>query len=179
MERNRRHYFWSDLHICAPRQFLLSKCGPGKWKDWVFVPHSFIWDCETAPSNHGEPHQSNGRFQRAAPWVDCWVLLWERHPSILLSVPALRTVRREHVTPHTYLCNDNLCTISILKVVVLLQSFHLLKAKLCDVTRNQSKPGVMWSKPNLYERTRTKRERQSEEREIEGQRKKSLVCILM
>ena len=40
MEINRRHYFWSSLCICSPRQFLFTQCGPGKPKGWA--PMCFI-----------------------------------------------------------------------------------------------------------------------------------------
>jgi len=32
MEINRKHYFWSNLHIRSSRQFLFPQCGPGKLK---------------------------------------------------------------------------------------------------------------------------------------------------
>jgi len=35
LEINRRHFFWSYLHICSPRQFLFTKCRPGKPKGWT------------------------------------------------------------------------------------------------------------------------------------------------
>ena len=32
-----RHYFWSNLHICSPGQFLFSQCSPGKLKGWLVM----------------------------------------------------------------------------------------------------------------------------------------------
>jgi len=52
MEINRRHYFWSSLCICSPRQFLFTQCGPGKPKDWV--PIVYGWqDGETGAGLQG------------------------------------------------------------------------------------------------------------------------------
>jgi len=35
LEINGRHYFWNNLYVCNPRQFLFTQCGPKKSKGWT------------------------------------------------------------------------------------------------------------------------------------------------
>lgn len=42
MEINRRHYFWSNLQLCSPRQFFFNQSIPGKPKCWTSTIYDII-----------------------------------------------------------------------------------------------------------------------------------------